>query len=138
MKPIKSTVVMLILAVSTLLVSACSTIQPIQTINNQPTPKGLSKNQVAKAIKQACVLKGWHTQNQSSNVLVANYNKNHHYFVSVTIPYSAKAYSIHYRSSKNLMAKHGKIHHAYNRWVRFLDQMIQVQLTHAAHPKLKH
>jgi len=46
----------------------------------------------------------------------------------VDIPYSAKSYSILYKSSVNLTEKSGQIHKNYNGWVQNLDQRIRVYL----------
>jgi hypothetical protein len=46
----------------------------------------------------------------------------------VEIPYSAKSYSINYKSSENLDAADGQIHNNYNGWIKNLAKGIDAQL----------
>jgi hypothetical protein len=46
----------------------------------------------------------------------------------VEIEYDAASYSIRYRDSANLDARDGRIHEAYNEWVRKLDQAVRAEL----------
>ena len=41
--------------------AGCATIKPIQNVNNQTVPAGLTANQVASSIKKAAAIKGWST-----------------------------------------------------------------------------
>ena len=47
---------------------------------------------------------------------------------TVSIPYSAKGYSIEYKDSVNLGHKGNNIHRNYNKWVTLLDRDIQQEL----------
>lgn len=113
----------LVLLSSVLLVS-CSTIHPILNIQNRAIPQGLTTSRVRQCIETAAAEKRWYTHQIKPGVMDAWINVRSHY-ATVIINYTNKAYSINYKSSRNLSAQDGMIHRNYNKWVTLLDRRIQ-------------
>jgi hypothetical protein len=118
----------LTILLSLLFLSACSRIQPIENVNGQKVPSGLSAKQVSSAIFQACNYREWNCSEISSNEIKASYTSHGHTAV-VSVKYNADMYSINYVSSENLMEQNGKINRNYNRWVNNLNHDIQSYLS---------
>ncbi len=114
----------LVLLSSVLLLVSCSTIHPIMNIQNQAVTQGLTTSQVKQCIETAAAEKQWHTHQAKPGVMDAWINVRSHY-AAVVINYTNKAYSINYKSSRNLEAQNGMIHRNYNKWVTLLDRRIQ-------------
>ena len=71
---------------------------------------------------------GWQMRDDGPNRLVGTLMLRKHTAV-VEIPYSARSYSIKYRSSINLDEKDGQIHKNYNGWIQNLTRGINAQLS---------
>jgi hypothetical protein len=109
--------------------SACKN-TPIQNYEAQPVPSNIkSAEQVQKAIKLAGSSLGWVMSDEGSNKIKGVITLRSHQ-AEVSIPYSAKDYSIIYRSSSNLKydSTANTIHNNYNGWVQNLNRSIQAQL----------
>ncbi len=110
-----------------LLLAGCGRILPVKNFYDQPVPMNLSSKQVKTAIENAANSHHWAATAVKPGLI------NAHVFVrghkaSVKIPYSAKSYSIIYKSSENMSYANGKIHRNYNKWVILLNRSIQHQL----------
>ena len=112
--------------------AACMRCGPIQNVTDAPVPaasgKPLGAEDVKKAIIRAGGTLGWKMDEQAPGKIVGTLNVRTHTAV-VEIPYSARSYSINYKSSVNLSEEGGQtIHNNYNGWVKNLDKGIQAQL----------
>lgn len=88
-----------------------------------------SVEDVKKAILAGCKRKRWiPVVDEDGNITCSITVRSQHY-AEVEIPYSAKNFSILYKSSRGLKYKEGsqKIHRNYNKWVILLSQAIQQQ-----------
>lgn len=90
----------------------------------------ISMRQMEKAIKIGCIQSGWTPKNIDANTIEASIVVRGKHTVVVSIPYSAGAYSIKYKSSINMnyeLKKEGgySIHPNYNKWVTRLQQYIE-------------
>jgi len=70
---------------------------------------------------------GWKMNAETPGKVIGTLNVRKHTAV-VEIPYSAKSYSINYKSSENLDAADGQIHNNYNGWIKNLAKGIDAQL----------
>ena len=104
--------------------------QPIQNVNDAPivTAKPVPAAQVKTAIMNAGASLGWQMAAVGPGLIQGTLNLRKHTAV-VDIPYSAKKYSIVYKSSVNLDEKDGQIHRNYNSWVQNLSKKIGTELT---------
>ncbi|MEZ2742255.1 hypothetical protein ACBP93_06405 [Paenalcaligenes hominis] len=104
---------------------------PIMNVENAPVTSvsnhNLSASQVRDAIVRAGAGLGWQMKDVAPNLLQGTLHLRTHVAV-VDIPYSAKEYSILYKSSVNLNAADGKIHKNYNGWITNLKNGINNQL----------
>ena len=107
----------------------CSTSQPVHNIADTPVPRLVtaSLDQVGKAIVSAVNARGWRVDKDEPGLIEASVNVRTH-MATVSIPYTAKGYSIEYKDSVNLDHKGNNIHRNYNKWVILLDRNIQQQL----------
>lgn len=114
-----------------LAVAGCSAV-PIMNIKEAPvvsaSGKAMSSAEVRSAIVRAGTTLGWQIKDEGPNMLVGTIILRDHSAV-VEIPYSAKNYSIKYRSSTNLKESGGSIHKNYNGWIQNLTRGINAQLT---------
>ena len=119
-----------VLAAATAL-TACSTLAPIQTVENvsvsSSANKPLTPNEVRGAIVRAGAGLGWVMKDSGPGIINATLILRTH-TAEVQIPYSATSYAIVYRSSINLQEGGGKIHRNYNGWVQNLNRGINAQL----------
>ncbi|MFA6698602.1 MAG: hypothetical protein WCS28_00410 [Thiomicrospira sp.] len=109
--------------------SACKT-TPVQNFESQPVPSNIkSAEQVQKAIKLAGSSLGWIITDDGANKMKGVITLRSHQ-AEISIPYTAKNYSIVYRSSSNLNYNEAdnSIHKNYNGWVQNLDRSIKAQL----------
>lgn len=114
-----------------LLLVGCGTV-PIYNINDAPVQvdtNDLSANDVKKAIIRAGISLGWKIKEVEPGKLVGLLNLRRH-MAKIDIPYSKEGYSLIYVDSSELNydAEKGEIHKNYNKWIRNLDQKIQMQL----------
>lgn len=109
--------------------TGCATTQPINNIAETSVPRLVtaSQNQVGKAITSAVYARGWRVIKDEPGLIEASINVRTHR-ADVSIPYSAKGYSIEYKNSVNLDQSGNMIHRNYNKWVTLLDRQIQQEL----------
>ena len=110
--------------------------QPVQDIETQPVGvkvdgSAFSSDEVKGAIVQACHGRGWTPRLEANDTVIASILVRGRHFAEVEIPFDAKAFSIRYRSSRDLdyNAKRRTIHRNYNKWVVLLSRDIGSQLT---------
>ena len=115
-------------------IAGCARTGPIYNVSDAPVAtasgKAATAAQVRNAIISAGSALGWQIADAGPGKLVGTLNIRTHQAV-VDIPYSAKSYSIVYKSSQNLDASGGAIHTNYNGWVQNLDRAIRAQLSGA-------
>jgi len=119
----------LLLTTSSLVFAA----EPIQNLVDVPVPVNLDGStpkleEVKKVIISGCRARGWTpVLGQSGNIITASLSVRSKHFAEVDISYSEKAYSITYKSSRDLDydEKKQKIHRNYNKWVTMLSDTIQ-------------
>ena len=101
---------------------------PIQTA----TGKVPSAEQVQKIIIESGVKQGWVMAVVKPGEILGTRNVRIH-TASVTIPFTAKNYSILYKDSTNLKynAERQTIHQEYTYWIQELDNEIRARLTAA-------
>ena len=111
--------------------AACTTIVPIQNVQNvsvsNSANKPLSAEQVRGAIVRAGAGLGWIMKDAGPGQLHGTLILRTH-TAEVTIPYSATSYSIVYKTSTNLQATGTTIHRNYNGWITNLNRGINAQL----------
>ena len=129
-KVIKQPTILLVI-VFTIMLTACASLAPIQNLNNQTTPYGLSDKQVGKAIKIAAQNQGWLISSTEEGLIQATlyWNGQH---ADIDISYSANGYSIIYLSSHHLNATNDEIDPKYNNWIYYLNLAIQNELNYMA------
>lgn len=116
------------LVLGALLLAACSTSKPIQNLPANQVTFNLSEEQVANAIVNGGISKGWVMKKEQPGLIRGQLNVRQHQAV-INIPYSTHDYSINYVSSVNLDDNgKGAIHRSYNRWILGLNQAIQIEL----------
>jgi hypothetical protein len=115
-----------------LFLAGCSTHKPIYNVTEAPVAasKPLDANQVKTAIVTAGGALGWRMREVSPGMLEGTLVLREHTAV-VDIAYSAKSYSITYKSSVKLDEKDGQIHKNYNGWIQNLDKGIRGALAAA-------
>lgn len=91
--------------------------------------KGITEEQVYKAIKTAGIGLGWQITKVESGLAQGQLNLRSHVAI-VEIPYNTASYSIKYKNSTNLNynADKNSIHRNYNGWIQNLDNAIKTQL----------
>ena len=101
---------------------------PVQTASG----KDLSVDEVRKEIVAAGVAAGWQMVATKPGEIVGTLNIRSHQAV-VSIPYTAKNYSILYKDSKNLKYDEAAqtIHENYSGWIQRLDGAIRTRLAAA-------
>lgn len=124
-----------LLTAATLAQAGCFRCQPIQNVVDQgvvsPSSKALTQEQVRAAILRAGAALGWQIKEVGPGKLAATISLRSHQ-ADVEIPYSAKAFSIIYKSSINLDATDdGQIHKNYNGWIQNLSKGISAQFATA-------
>ncbi|TCI03279.1 hypothetical protein EZV61_10395 [Corallincola luteus] len=93
---------------------------PVNDLNNQSIPPGLSIAQVSKAILKAGNTRGWLMNKVEEGHIVAEIHVRSH-FAAVDIRYNEKNYHLSYRDSDNLKYDGQNIHKKYNQWVNNLN-----------------
>ena len=101
---------------------------PVQTASG----KALTAEEVRKEIVSAGVAAGWQMAASKPGEIVGTLNIRSHQAV-VSIPYTAKHYSILYKDSTNLKydEKAQTIHENYASWIQRLDGAIRTRLSAA-------
>ncbi len=116
-----------LLAVLLLGVTACTS-KPLMNINSSaPASVAVSEDDMRRAVLTALQRRQWTVERADRGQIMAQYTRRGHQ-ADITIPYTASTYAIQYRDSQNLGYRDGKIHRAYNKWVRTLDRTIQQEL----------
>jgi hypothetical protein len=117
-------------SVVVLALAAC-TVAPVYNVNSAPvvSPAGktLQESQVRQAIVTAGSALGWRITDAGPGKLVGTLNLRTH-SATVDIPYSARQYSITFKSGENLQSADGTIHKNYNGWVQNLERGINSAL----------
>ena len=126
-KIIKLGLVSLIVALS---IIGCSRTSPLMNVPSQEVSQSKTQKDVFNAIKRAGAGLGWIVSKSSNGVAVATLNLRTHQAV-ITIKYSAKDYSIDYKTSTDLdyNQEENTIHSNYNGWILNLNNAILVQLS---------
>ncbi len=101
--------------------------EEILNIQAAPVPAGLTDAQIEQGVIQAGAQRGWVIAPVAAGHLLGTLNIRTH-TVRVDIRYSSTSYSITYKDSDNLKFRNGRIHGAYNKWVRKLNGDIQQAL----------
>jgi hypothetical protein len=118
-------------AVLAVTLSGCMRSAAIYNVNDAPVQTANGKTptaaQVRTAILVAGVGLGWKFVDAGPGKLEGTLNLRTHTAV-IEVPYSAKSYTIKYKSSENLNEANGTIHSNYNGWVQNLDRAIQQEL----------
>ena len=103
---------------------------PIYNVENAPiqiSSKHTSKD-IKKAITRAGIALGWQMKAKKRGHIVGTLYLRK-FVAVVNINYTAKKYSITYKSSSGLQYDGTNIHKNYNGWVQNLDRRIQAQLS---------
>ncbi|MEA9390025.1 hypothetical protein SJI19_05575 [Acerihabitans sp. TG2] len=103
-------------------------------IVNVDTPLAVhySADHVKQAILQAGMARQWVMTPVQPGVINGSLKARDHQ-ANIQITYSPDSYSIHYVSSKNLLADtKGNIHRNYNHWIANLNKDIQIRLINTA------
>jgi len=106
----------------------------VYQVNDAPvvtaSGKALSMDQVRKEIIAAGVAAGWQMAAPKPGEIVGTLNVRSHQAV-VSIPYTAKSYSILYKDSSNLKYDEAAqtIHENYASWIQRLDGAIRSRLS---------
>jgi hypothetical protein len=123
-----------LLAAASLAQAGCFRCEPIHNVVEQPvtspSSKPLTDDQVKAAILRAGAALGWQMREIGPGKLAATIILRKHQ-ADVEIPYSAKTFSITYKSSSNLDAADGQIHKNYNGWIQNLSRGITAQFSTA-------
>ena len=95
---------------------------PVNPDGSMPTVE-----MVKQAIINGCRKRGWSPTITGDNKITANIYVRSVHYAEIEISYSAKTYSITYKSSRGLDydEKKRKIHRNYNKWVSMLSASIQ-------------
>lgn len=120
-----------------ILLSACSTQQPIYNVSASPVPQRsngtkLSIEEVRGAIFAATTIKGWKPTSVNANEIQAKITVRDRHTATIDIKYTDSSYSINLSSSGGLDEKDGNIHRNYNKWIILLDTQIQAELLEKA------
>ena len=100
---------------------------PIYTETSSITTKSLSASKVAQAISTCSAGRGWKFSKAGSGKMVGQLTVRGKHYVEVGVEYSAKAYKITYRDSKNMKydVANNTIHRRYNSWLENLDNDVK-------------
>ncbi|MDC0534990.1 hypothetical protein OAO18_04165 [Francisellaceae bacterium] len=115
-----------------LMVSACTTMQPIDNIGQQTVPSGLTADQVRQSILSACGIMGYRADDSNSGNVLVTMSGGDQQTAVVKVTYDNSGYSLLYVSSQNIEQQNGQIAEAYNDWVKSLNNAIQKQLNQAS------
>lgn len=116
-----------LLAVLLLGITACTS-KPVLNISSSVPPAAVkSQDDMRRAILTALQRRQWTVERADQGQILASITRRSHQ-AQITIPYTASAYSIRYRDSRNLGYRDGKIHRNYNKWILNLDRSIQQEL----------
>ena len=102
---------------------------PIQDVHNGSVSAygKMSPTKVRDAILRGGSQIGWQMAEEKPGLVTATWAARDH-SVMVEIPYTAKEYTIRYRSSHNMDEKDGTIHRNYARWIDRLNRHINAEL----------
>jgi len=134
MKLMRSSV--LLIGIMCLAAMGCRGGGQIYNIQDAPittaTGKGVTLDQVTKAIIEAGTERKWSMAVVKPGLIVATLNVRSHQAV-VDIAYNTKSYSITYKDSTNLKYDAGQntIHENYRSWIQYLDNAIKSRLVTA-------
>ena len=114
-----------------LAVSGCARTMPIYNVTAAPVVTGSGDQpslvDVKKAVTTAARDKGWLVKDVDDEQVEATlYVRKHTAIVDIT--YSPTSYKIAYKDSDVLLYDGTKIHRNYNKWIRLLEQRINLEL----------
>jgi hypothetical protein len=115
----------------------CSTSAPLTNVPETPivwVGGAASLDSADAVIKRALIARGWTGETVKPGLIRGQITVRGKHTAVVDIPFSERAYSIHYVSSTGLdyNATRGVIHRNYNRWVLALGQEINKEFAAAA------
>lgn len=125
----KQLISMFAIAFAALVLSGCGA-TPVKDVESSLVPSNVkSSEQVKQAIVRAGAQLGWGIKEVDNKNLQGTLMLRKH-VAQISIPYSAKEYSLIHKTSENLKynAADNTIHKNYNSWIENLDRAIQVQL----------
>ena len=115
--------------------------EPILDLLDQPVPilpdgSDATAADIQAAIIRGCARRGWTASRDEDGKLVASILVRGRHYAEVSITFTARAYSIQYRASRDLdfNEKRRRIHGNYNRWVAKLAQTINRELISPTRP----
>ncbi len=111
-----------------LLFSAQSQAAKVMNIEDSVVPDGFSAQDVAATIIEVGGKRGWKFRKVADGHMEGLLHVRSH-MAKIDVRFSAKSYSLLYKDSNNLKYKEGKIHRAYNKWVKTLDTDVQNALS---------
>ncbi|MGB0683252.1 MAG: hypothetical protein ACPGOV_11110 [Magnetovibrionaceae bacterium] len=125
----------LILALVTLQLSACfGREQVIYSNVSRSIPasaQSLSLAEISSVIQQTAISRNWIAKPVDDNTIRITHEIRTH-MAAAEITFSQDSYKTTYVDSTNLLYKGSTIHRNYNRWVRNLEQDIDIALRRAA------
>lgn len=125
----KKLISMFAIAFTALVLTGCNA-TPVKNVESNTVPSNVkNSSQVKQAIITAGAQLGWMIKEVDSKNLQGTLMLRKH-VAQISIPYSAKEYSLVHKASENLKydAEENTIHKNYNSWIVNLDRAIQVQL----------
>lgn len=130
---------LLILVVCIFALMGCKTgfnTAPIANVEDKMVVPDITADDMERYIVMAGSDMDWSMKKVRDGLIEGTFQRRGHTAV-VSIPYTAKKYSIIYKSSsEGLYAEDGKIHKIYNTWVHNLDKQINKYLTRKAYGEI--
>lgn len=106
---------------------------PVYNVSSAPVVESsgpVSAAQVHDAIVGALTDKGWTVREDNPGKILAEIMVRTHK-ADIAIDYSSTQYSITYQDSEDLLYDGSTIHRNYNKWIKLLEEQINVRLSAA-------
>lgn len=141
MKSAKSLAVVMFTVLMGVMTSAhAARLVPVAGYDNNSVPtvgdKPVKLEDIKKGIMRAAVQRGYQVKGDAGNKVRLLLDKPGKYQLTIDVIYSMKSYSIKYVSSEGLDYREdggqGMIHRNYDRWMKFLVQSINKELSLAS------
>ena len=116
------------LLIATLALGTACRSATIYDAERKTLPQTGSLELVKKDIERAGRIQGWEFEEVGPGKLIGIKRHGKH-GAWVTIEYNEQSFSIRYRNSSNLRQSGGKIHKAYNVWVKALENSIRREVS---------
>ena len=120
--------------VACLMLTGCfGRIQPIYSVVNNPIPSSaqfLSVREIGDIVEMSAINRGWMVEEVEPDLYEVTYRKKTHKAV-IEVSFDQTSYSIKYKDSADLFYNGANIHRNYNRWVKYLERDIQMNLQKA-------